>query len=310
MIKELSTPVLFLIFNRPDTTQLVFNEIKKVKPKKLYISADGPRSDKYNEAEKKCKQTREIIKQIDWNCEVHTNFSNKNLGCKIGVSSGINWFFDNEEEGIILEDDCIPDQSFFWFCQELLEYYRNDERIMMISGDNFQNGIKRGDGSYYFSRSAHIWGWATWRRAWKYYDVNMNTFSDFLSQNQIKNVFESKVAQEFWVNIFKNIAEGKIDTWDYQWVYTVLSQNGLTILPNTNLITNIGFRDDGTHTRDKDNKLANLKSCSIREINHPSFVLQNVEADNYTFKDHYSRILAKKANPLKKILKKIILNIR
>ena len=301
----LTTPVLFIIFNRPDTTQLVFNEIKKAKPSKLYIAADGPRPNREDEAEK-CQQSRNIIKQIDWDCEIHTLFRNQNLGCKVAVSSAIDWFFENVEEGIILEDDCLPDQSFFYFCQELLEKYRDDKRIMMISGDNFQDGIKRGDGSYYFSRIAHIWGWATWKRAWNLYDVQMKSFKSFLENGEINNIFDNKYVKAYWLKYFQNTYEGKIDTWDYQWGYTLLSQNGLSIMPNVNLISNIGFR------KDENNKYANMKTFCIDKIVHPNFILVNKEADDYTFVNHHGisfnflcRFIKKLKREICRILKQI-----
>ena len=157
---KLETPVLFLVFNRPDTTAQVFEAIRQAKPPRLYVASDGAREDKEGELEK-VKQVREIVSQVDWNCEVKTLFRDKNLGCKIAVSSAIDWFFEQEEMGIILEDDCLPHPTFFRFCQELLERYRDDERIGMISGNNFQFGRKCTDYSYYFSMYSHIWGWAS-----------------------------------------------------------------------------------------------------------------------------------------------------
>jgi len=303
MEKFLKTPILFIIFNRPDTTQKVFDEIKKVKPLKIFIAADGPRNDKKNDA-KNCQETRKIINQINWDCEIFTLLREQNLGCKIAVSSAISWFFQHIEKGIILEDDCLPDQSFFWYCQQLLEKYIHDERIMMISGDNFQDGIKRGEQSYYFSRLSHIWGWATWRRAWKYYDVHMKNFPEFHTQNQIKHIFDDQFAQQYWVIIFKNVYNNKIDTWDYQWTYTVFSQNGLSIMPNCNLISNIGFGQKATHVKEKSNKCANMKRYKLKILSHPAFILPDKNADNYTFKHHYG-ITQPKLKPSKKIIQKI-----
>ena len=285
----LITPVLFLIFNRPDTTQKVFNAIKQAKPKQLFVAADGPRSDKEGEAEK-CQKARKIATSVDWGCEVKTLFRNKNLGCKIAVSSAIDWFFENVEEGIILEDDCLPSQSFFWFCQELLKYYRDDTRVMMISGDNFQFGNKRGEGTYYFSKYPHIWGWATWRRAWKHYDVNMKNFEDFLKSNQIINIFKIKQQQKCWTNIFQLVYDDKIDTWDYIWTYTCFINNGLCIMPNVNLVSNIGFGVRSTHTQGENNYLSNMEVKDIKNIIHPNYILINQEADNLTSKICFSNI--------------------
>ena len=159
------TPILFITFNRPDTTKRVFEAIKKIKPKKLFISADGPRENKVGEKQK-CLTVRSIFDNIDWDCEVKTLFQEKNLGCKIAATTAVTWFFQSVEEGIIIEDDCLPNKSFFLFCQKMLATYRKHEAIMHISGTNFQFGNKRGEASYYFSRCIHMWGWATWRRAW------------------------------------------------------------------------------------------------------------------------------------------------
>ena len=163
---NLRTPVALLIFNRPDTTERVFNAVAKARPSKLLVVADGPRDSRPGEAAR-CEQTRAIIKRVDWDCEVITNFADRNMGCKLRVSSGIDWIFEQVEEAIILEDDCLPDPSFFRFCDEMLERYRDNERVGMVSGGNLQFGRHRGTGSYYFSKYTHIWGWASWRRAWK-----------------------------------------------------------------------------------------------------------------------------------------------
>ena len=296
MNNKLETPILFVIFNRPDTTEKVFNEIKKIKPKKLFVSADGPRENKPGEKEK-CLAARKIIDRIDWECEVYKKYSDANLGCKIGVSSGIDWFFKNVEQGIILEDDCLPAQSFFKFCEELLEKYKNNEKIMMISGDNFQNNRRRGDDSYYFSKLSHIWGWATWRRAWEHYSVNMEGYPKFKQDKKINAIWSKEYIRKYWLDTFDQAYENKIDTWDYQWAFSIWKMDGLCVIPNYNLISNIGFRDDATHTKSA-NKLANQKIQSMDIIKHPFKIEQNKKADNY-----YSKIFKKSL--FKKILNKI-----
>ena len=280
---SLTTPVLFLIFNRPDTSQEVFNRIRQAKPKQIFVAADGPREDKKGEKEK-CEQARRIIEQVDWDCEVKTLFRDKNLGCKIAVSSAIDWFFENVEEGIILEDDCLPSQSFFWFCQELLEHYRNDTRIMHISGNNFQFGHKRGEGTYYFSKYNHIWGWATWKRAWKCFDVNMKSFEEFKREGQINNIFRIKQQQKYWVKVFQKTYDSEIDSWGYIWTYTCFTNNGLCVLPNVNLVSNIGFGSESTHTKGNDSIFSQMEVEEISEIVHPEFVLADQEADLLTSK--------------------------
>ncbi|MFH1427813.1 MAG: nucleotide-diphospho-sugar transferase, partial [Patescibacteria group bacterium] len=202
-----NTPILFLIFNRPETTQRVFDKIKIIKPRHLFVAADGPREGK-NESEK-CQAVRDIIKQIDWDCKVNTLFRDKNLGCKLAVSSAIDWFFDNVEEGIILEDDCLPDPSFFKFCQELLVKYREDSNVMCISGDNFNPNLYNGSDSYFFSKVASIWGWASWRRAWKYYDIEMKSFLLFSKNNKVKKIFNSRLEQKAWLDVLLKNYQGR-----------------------------------------------------------------------------------------------------
>lgn len=278
---SLKVPVLLLIFNRPDTTQLVFNEIRKARPTQLFVAADGPRKDRLNDLEN-CRKAREIIQQVDWDCYVSTLFRDENLGCKRGVSSAIDWFFSNVEEGIILEDDCVPDQSFFPFCQELLERYRYDERVMMISGDNFQFGRQRTEYSYYFSRYVHIWGWGTWRRAWKYYDVNMKLWPLIRDGMWLTDIFQDPAAVYYWQHGFENIYSDKIDTWDTQWTFACWIQSGLSILPNNNLVCNIGFNQYATHTKWATDQ-ANLSVYPIQfPLIHPSYVIRDAKSDAYT----------------------------
>ena len=276
----LKTPVLFLVFNRLDTTQQVFEAIRQAKPPRLYIAADGARESKDGES-KKVQEVREyILKHIDWGCEIKTLFREKNLGCKYAVSGAITWFFEHEEMGIILEDDCLPSQSFFWFCEALLERYQDDTRIGMISGDNFQNGIKRGDADYYFSIYNHIWGWASWANRWEKYDVSL---SGFENAQFIDNLIKDNNTNKYWKNVFNQMKQQKVDTWDYQWTFTLWSQNQFTILPNVNLISNIGFGVDATHTT-SDSEFSKLISYDLVLKNHPLHVEINKEADKFTAK--------------------------
>ena len=185
--RQLKTPVAFIIFKRPEETQRVFAEIRKVKPPKLLVVADGPRPDKPGE-DRQCAAARAIIEQVDWECEVLQNYADRNLGCRLRVSSGLDWVFDTVEEAIIIEDDCLPHPTFFRFAEELLERYRDDSRIMSISGQNVQFGRKRTDYSYYFSRYNHCWSWASWRRAWQYYDVEMKIWPKIRDSSFLKNI--------------------------------------------------------------------------------------------------------------------------
>jgi hypothetical protein len=276
----LSTPVAFFVFNRPDLTEITFKAIAQAKPSTLLLVADGPR---FSEEVEKCEQVKEIIKNVDWDCDVLTNFSEVNLGCKKRISSGLDWVFSTVEEAILIEDDCLPNQSFFTFCQILLERYRHDPRIMHISGSNFQNGQSRTSSSYYFSRYSHIWGWASWRRAWQYYDPDMKSWAEFKQQNLLSQLFEDPNELLYWQKVFERTASGDIDTWDFQWQYTCWTQNGLSILPNVNLTSNLGYdRPDATHTR-RPNPYAKLPTVELETIQHPSFMVRNKVADAYTY---------------------------
>jgi hypothetical protein len=246
---KLEEAILFLVFNRPETTARVFEAIREAKPPRLYVAADGPRPERPGEAER-CAEVRAIASRVDWPCEVKTLFREGNLGCRAAVSSAITWFFQNEPEGIVLEDDCLPCLEFFRFCQELLERYRDDERVMHISGANFQGGLRRGDGSYYFSRIAHVWGWASWRRAWSHYDADMKSFPAFKASGAISGAFGSREQAATFLKIFDGVYSRKpwFDTWDHQWTYALLTEGGLSAIPNANLVSNIGFESGGAHT--------------------------------------------------------------
>ena len=291
---SLSTPVAFLIFNRPELTARVFAAIRQAKPQKLLVVADGAR---FSEEAEKCQKTREIINRVDWECEVLTNFSDINLGCRQRISSGLDWVFSEVEEAIILEDDCLPAPSFFNFCQNLLERYRHDERIMHISGNNFQDGQSSNNYSYYLSKYTHVWGWASWRRAWKHYDVTIKTWSEYKNSKMISSICESVGEQKYWTDIFENVFNNAIDTWDYQWLYTCWFQSGLSVLPQSNLVSNVGFGSDATHTKGK-TFLSQLPILDIWNINHPPFILRDKFADDYTLDYHYGGNSLKASNKL------------
>lgn len=278
---RLNTPILFLIFNRPETTKKVFHQIRKAKPAELYVAADGPREDEPGESEL-CKKTRGIIEEIDWDCEVHTLFRDKNLGCKKAISSGISWFFNNVDRGIILEDDCVPDDGFFGFCEELLNFYENDNRIMMISGTNYISDSIEIDESYFFSRYYSIWGWATWSRAWKLYDIDMSRWPEFKKSKKLDEIFQDKKIRKFFTNIFQEAYSNKVETWDYQWVFACLSHEGLAIVPKYNLISNIGLF--GVHFSGK-GRFFNMptKSVEINEQVHPKAITLDHNLEKITF---------------------------
>ena len=281
------TPIVFLIFRRPELTARVFEAIRQAKPTKLLVIADGPR----NEAEAElCKQARAVTEKIDWDCNVLRNYSDDNLGCRNRIASGLKWAFEQVEEAIILEDDCLPHLSFFEYCQNLLSYYRNDERVMVISGNNFQDGQQRTPYSYYFSKYNHCWGWATWRRAWNHWEFNPNKWLEFRDADLMNTICEDPYEAKYWIDIFDRLfLEGKPNTWDYAWTFACWSQGGLTILPNANLVTNIGFGTDATHTHE-DSPYANMAMQDIGKINHPTYIVRHLKADQYTFDHHFGGI--------------------
>jgi hypothetical protein len=275
---ETKSAVLFVVFNRPDTTSRVFEQIRVAKPQRLYIAADAPRAD-FPDDDLLCKQTRAVIQNIDWDCKIETLLRKKNLGCREAVSSAVTWFFNHEEEGIILEDDCLPANSFFKFCDTLLDRYRHDTRIRHITGCNLQQGRKWGNSTYYFSNRTHVWGWASWRRVWKDYDKNLNQYNSHEISEKIQNIYSDSIVVDCWVDIFKGVKEGKINSWAYQLDFANFFNNGLTIIPNENLISNIGFGVNATHTVNKDSIYANLPVKEIDEITNPIFILPEKQAD-------------------------------
>ncbi|MFB6226475.1 MAG: glycosyltransferase family 2 protein [Candidatus Paceibacteria bacterium] len=292
----LNAPVLFLVFNRLDTTKKVFEEIRKARPKKLFIAADGPRT---KEEKKKTDEVRNyVLKNIDWDCKVKKFFRKKNLGCKYAVSGAIDWFFENVEQGIILEDDTLPSQSFFRFCQELLEKYKKEEKVMHISGTNVE-GVSDIEESYLFSKTFNVWGWATWKRAWKCYDVEMRDWIRYRSFSGLKDLGYRGL---FWSlnarRILNLTYKGKIDTWDYQWDFACRKKGGLSIIPQKNLITNIGF-EEGTHTTNYKKENKSLKRFEI------SFPLEhNLHVKPSQF--YYERFMSFfQGNLIKKLIKKI-----
>lgn len=247
--KPLETPILIVAFNRPDKVQKVFNRVREVQPKQLFLSVDGARTHKPNEAEK-VKDVQAIVEQVDWDCEIKTLFRTENLGCRMGVSGGIDWFFEQVEYGIILEDDCVPDISFFYFCEELLERYKDNENIMQISGSNLiPDKFSNFDTSYIFSNFALIWGWATWRRAWQKRDVHLKHFDEFVEKNMIERLVNDRTAQDYMVDKFRDTHLKINDSWAYAWFCNILYNNGLSILPTDNLIQNIGVDEEATHTK-------------------------------------------------------------
>ncbi|MDR1367298.1 MAG: glycosyltransferase family 2 protein [Candidatus Accumulibacter sp.] len=295
---RLETPIAFFIFNRPETTARVFAEIARVKPPRLFVVADGPRSDWHGEAER-CAAARAAVEDIDWECKVETLYSKRNLGCRERVSSGLDWVFEQTPEAIILEDDCLPHPSFFRFCAGLLAHYRGDTRIGMINGSNFQFGRTRGESSYYFSRSAHVWGWATWRRAWRFYDKTAVAWPTLRENGQLAQVFPSATDYRYWRKIFDRVHRGEIDTWDYQWSLALWGQSMLCIAPNVNLVSNIGFGKDATHTK-IDGICSEMATKTMHfPLEHPAFVLPDSPADLFEMRHVFP------TSPARRVLHKL-----
>ncbi|MDZ8054193.1 MAG: glycosyltransferase family 2 protein [Aulosira sp. ZfuVER01] len=300
----MNTAVAFIIFNKPDTTAKVFEVIRQVKPPKLLVIADGPRQ-QYPQDVEKCAAANKILDKIDWNCQVIKNSSDINLGCKQRIVTGLNWVFQQVEEAIILEDDCLPHPTFFAYCEELLDKYRHDQRIMTISGNNFQFGRRRTEYSYYFSRYPLIWGWATWRRAWQQYDIEMQHWLAIRDDNWLQDILDDATAVRYWQKIFQNCYQGNIDSWAFLWTLTSWLQNGLTILPNINLVSNIGFSTEAANTRDIYSPFANHPTQAMEfPIKHPEFMIRDAQADKFTQQTQFHLSLI---SHLKSLVKKKLL---
>ncbi|MGA2910816.1 MAG: hypothetical protein ABSE04_03415 [Candidatus Microgenomates bacterium] len=284
-------PVLFLIFNRPDTTKKIFTEIRRYKPEQLFIAADGPRKNKLGEGIK-CEDARRVTEKIDWPCKVKRLYRDKNLGCRKAVSSAIDWFFDNVKAGLILEDDCFPGKSFFKFCELMLRKYENNSEVFHIGANNFQPRRTQFANGYYFSKYPHVWGWATWRRAWKHYDVGIKSWPSVKKKGILKKYWNNFWERIYWETIFDATYSDKIDTWDYQWLYTTWINNALSIVPGVNLVQNIGFNIESTHT----SRRSILFEKKAREMAFPLKVPKN-NVKNLMF-DNYEAIKNFHAEPL------------
>lgn len=308
----LNTPVVYIAFNRPEHTRVTFEIIKKIKPKTLFIVLDGPRINN-KEDDKKCEKVKEIVSEINWKAEIYQIFSEINLGCKKRITTGLDFVFKKVDKAIILEDDCLPNEDFFDFCEILLNKYEKNENISMISGSNFQGKIKRGKYSYYFSRYAHVWGWATWKRAWKNNNSHIDFWPKYKESQKWKLFFKDKLQKNYWENNFNLVYEKKFEsTWDYPWIASIWFNGGITITPNVNLITNIGLGPESTHTFHEKTIKGNPTN-KIGEIIHPPKIVIEYEAEKYTFDNEYGgkykRFPIKYYDELKKVTKNIIKKI-
>jgi hypothetical protein len=276
-------PVLVIGFNRPDFTQAAFEALRSVKPRQLFFAVDGPRNQAAREASI-VSQVQSAVSLIDWDCEVRTLFRTSNLGCKLAVSKAITWFFDNVSAGIILEDDCLPAASFFYFAADLLDRYRDDDRIAMISGDNFSPHDNETKYDYRFSIFPHIWGWASWRRAWQCYDPEMRQWPQVRNGGFVRDLIGEQRLTDYWLTVFDRTYSGQIDTWDFQWTFCCWMNRWLAITPNINLVSNIGCGDGrATNTLHRGNPAANLPRGEMRfPIRHPPNVVRDLSADAIT----------------------------
>ncbi|MBN1147306.1 MAG: hypothetical protein JXA78_08620 [Anaerolineales bacterium] len=284
---ELDVPVVLIIFKRPDTTRQVLEALARAQLARLFVVGDGPRLDHPEDAAQ-VAAARALIEGIDWECEVRTNYADANLGLRKRVASGLDWVFEQVERAIILEDDCVPEPTFFPFCQELLERYQDDERIMVISGDNFLRGRVRNPYSYHYSRYNHCWGWATWRRAWLYYDDKMTRWPEVREGGWLMDILDGDRRDvKYWTKIFDQVYAGRVDSWAYRWTFACWTQSGLTVLPNVNLVSNIGFGSVATHTVHHSSS-SNLPTQALEfPLRHPAFVIRDTRADRFTQKNRY-----------------------
>jgi hypothetical protein len=286
------TPVLLLVFNRPDTTRQVLDALRRVRPRYLYVAADGPRPHRPADAAL-CRQVRELVQQaVDWPCELRTLYQDVNLNCGVGPATALSWFFGHESEGIILEDDCLPSADFFAFCRELLARYRHDERVMHIGGNNFSREARQpqapGADSYYFSGQVNSWGWATWRRAWHLYDFHLQLWPELERRGQLRQLYPSALERRYWLPRFRALhaAVRPPDIWDYQWHFAVAAHSGLAVVPAVNLVRNIGFGDEATHTFDAADAHADVPTAALRwPLQHPPAVLRDRPRDRRRFRE-------------------------
>jgi GT2 family glycosyltransferase len=278
----MNAPVVFLIYNRPELTRRAFAAIRTRKPETLVVVADGAKAGDERDREL-CAATREIVNEVDWPCDLRTDFAVTNLGCSQRVASGITRAIEQFGAAIILEDDCVADPSFFPFAEEMLARYADDPRIFSITADNFQFGRRVSDDSYYFSRFPYCWGWATWARAWAHYDLGMSAWGSLRETDWIERFFDGDArAARYWRLIFDRTFDGTVATWDYAWFLTCFVNDALTIVPRTNLVSNIGFSADATHTTKRMSALANIATEPLTfPLRHPEVVLRNEAADRH-----------------------------
>lgn len=280
-------PVLLIFFNRTDTTLQVIEQLRLAKVSKLYLYCDAGRPNKAAEAQEVEAARALITQSINWPCEIKTNFLNENIGPRYAIGNAISWLFEHEEAGIILEHDCLPHLSFFPYCNSLLEKYKIDQRIMHIAGDNFHFSKRLNTDSYFFSKYPYIWGFATWRRAWQQYDVDMKAFPNFKKAGLINEIIQDKRLAKYWENIFELSYQQKVESWDYQWTFSLWNANGLSIIPQVNLVSNIGFDNKALNTTNPDHVIANMKQEElIFPLQHPTQFVPLMQAENQIWNEY------------------------
>jgi len=289
---QFNTPVALIIFNRPEAARRVLAAVRKVKPSQLFVIADGVRVNNPEEA-KNCELARKVIEEVDWECQIQKKYGQVNLGCGKAPAEGISWVFEHVPECIILEDDCVPEPTFFRFCAELLDKYRQDSRVMMISGNHHLLQKKQIEDSYFFSRNTQTWGWATWKRAWNFYDYDMAVWPQIKNTHWLERILGSRQLAKYWECLFDRCYKDQNrDYWDYQWTLCCWAQNGLNIIPDRNLVTNIGFGDlGGIHFSKDCCSFGNLPTYEMKfPLRHPSVMIQHIEADRQIQRDVYGQV--------------------
>ena len=296
----LDTPVVMIVFRRPEHTERVLLAIRRARPKRLLIIADGPNPNRPGEVEK-CAAARAVVDRlVDWDCELLKNYSETNLGVERRFHTGFDWVFEQCESAIILEDDELPDDSFFDFCQNLLKLYRDDERVMAINGTNYQFDQYSTPHSYYFSRYFHCWGFATWRRAWKHYDVKIRRWPELRGTPWLMDICAGNNTEaRYHAEVFDRLTRGEIHTWDYQVTFAMWANSGLAITPNVNLVSNIGFGAGALHHTGTDSPFANMATVEMPQpLLHPPSVLRDLTADRLEYERLIEAFILSRRGPL------------
>lgn len=274
-----NVPVALFLFNRPKELKAVFDAIAKIKPSTLFIIADGPRAGNIDDPQL-CAKARSIVEQVDWPCDVHRQYSETNQGCRSAIPNGLDWVFSHVEKCIILEDDCVPNESFFYYCEELLNLYCDNPSIMTIGGHRYDGPDEFSSESYFFSKYPSTWGWATWRRAWKHFDLELTQWPELKNTDWLSKILGNKNHELYWSRIFDQMIEG-MDAWDYALVFSSWIQKGISIRSKVNLIENIGFGPDATHTKDNHHIISQRKHKNLPfPLLHPEIIQTKTEDDD------------------------------